>query len=170
VQGDKFHSFTGVSFGGIPCAQYYADFVLWEALLNDNSGLEAIVELGTFQGGFSRYLNAQAVVREMSFVTFDVIEPSSPPPFFVKLDIYRYPEQVNDYLRRPVALFCDGGNKPRELKTFPPMCGEGSIFVVHDWGTETLATDVPDFLKEVYGDFCDEHGSASRVFRMKGEA
>lgn len=164
---DRLRTFAGQSFGGIPMAQYHVDLLLWERVLNDNPHVEAIVELGTWQGGFSWFLWAQAQARDLRFSTYDVVEPETllPKFTFTKLDIYRYPEEVD--LSGPLVLLCDGGNKPRELQTFPPLCEPGSVFVVHDWGTETLPDDVPDFLEELYGGFCDEIGSVSRVFRMR---
>jgi hypothetical protein len=174
MSADAFHDFKACSFGGVTCAQYWVDFMLWESILNTNPHLLGIIELGTWEGGFSRYLYAQAQARSIKFATYDVVVPqlSVAPPFFVQLDIYRYPErieQVGKVMGGPVALFCDGGNKPRELRTFPPLMPEGSIIVVHDWGTETMPTDVPDFLEELYGQYCDEIGSMSRVFRMRPE-
>ena len=165
--GDYSHTFS-TSFGGIPCAQYAVDFLLWEALLNDNPQVRAIVEIGTWQGGFSWFLWAQAQVRGLEFQTYDAQEPDREPPGFVRLDVWRDPDELAGSLPEwgPIVLFCDGGNKPRELKTFPPLCAPDSVFVVHDWGTETLPKDVPDFLEEIYGDYCDSIGSASRVFRM----
>lgn len=172
MQGDPFHNFKGVSFAGIPCAQYWCDFLLWEAVLNTNPQLRGIVELGTWQGGFSLYLAAQARARGLSFATFDATPPDREIIGFIRLDIYRSPEGVGHVLSEfgPVALFCDGGNKPRELGMFPPMCAEGSIFLVHDWGTETPPESVPDFLEELYGDYCDEIGSVTRVFKMRENA
>ena len=163
---DVFRSFEGMSFGGVPTAQYHCDFLLWERVLNDNPQTRRIVELGSWQGGFSWFLYAQTQARGMSFATYDIILPDVEPPCFTKLDFYRFPDRVvlGD---SPVVLLCDGGNKPRELRTFPPMCVPGSVVVAHDWGTETLASDVPDFLEELYGGFCDEIGSVSRVFRMR---
>lgn len=159
------------SFGGRTCAQTWADFLLWEQILNENSHLHGIVELGTWEGGFSEYLYAQTRVRQWPiFLTYDVQVPQRKPPGFVQLDIYRHAETLIGQLEAikvPIALFCDGGNKPRELKTFPPHLPRGSIVVVHDWGTETLPSDVPDFLEELYGDNCDQLGSMSRVFRMR---
>jgi hypothetical protein len=139
--------------------------MVWELVLNNNEQIRGIVELGTYQGGFSWFLDAQARARGIDFRTYDIIVPDVEPPGFTKLDFYRYPERVE--LDGPIALLCDGGNKPRELKTFPPMCPEGSVILVHDWGTETLASDVPDFLEELYGDFCDSVGSVTRIFKMK---
>jgi hypothetical protein len=147
--------------------------MVWELVLNNNPQVSGIVELGTYAGGFSWFLDAQARARGISFRTYDIIEPDVEPPGFERLDFYRYPEKVwlgqPHVPRDPVALLCDGGNKPRELKMFPPMCAEGSVILVHDWGTETLPSDVPDFLEELYGEFCDSVGSVTRVFRMKGE-
>lgn len=159
------------SFGGQPLAQYLCDFMVWELVLNNNPQVKGIVELGTYKGGFSWFLDAQARARGISFDTYDILLPDVEPPGFTQLDIYRHPDKV--YLGgpdAPVALFCDGGNKPRELRVFPPLCPPGSVFLVHDWGTETLETDVPDFLEELYGEFCDSIGSVTRVFRMKEEA
>lgn len=165
------NSFQITSFGGVPMAQYLSDWILWEAALNSNPQLKAIVELGTWQGGFSRYLYAQAQARGMDFLTFDVIEPDVPAPNFERLDIYRYADDLCERLAKmgPIALFCDGGNKPRELRTFPPALAEGSVILVHDWGTETMPEDVPDFLEETNGEFCDQIGSATRMFKMRGE-
>lgn len=158
-----------VNFGGIPVAQHLCDTVLWEALLNTYDYVTAIVELGTWQGGFSLYLDAQARWRGIEFHTFDITDPEREIPGFEKIDIYRHADELGKRFAEmgPIVLFCDGGNKPRELKTFPPYLHKESIIVVHDWGTETLPSDVPDFLEEVYGQFCDEIGSLSRIFRIK---
>lgn len=167
---DHFHSFAATSFGGIPCAQWWCDLLLWEALLNENPQVKAIVEIGTWQGGFSWFLWAQTQARGLEFQTYDAQDPDREPPGFIRLDVWREVDELRDSLPEwgPIVLFCDGGNKPRELKTFPPFCAPGSVFVVHDWGTETLQKDVPDFLEEVYGEYCDSIGSASRVFKMAG--
>lgn len=163
------NSFKHVSFGGIPMAQYLADFLLWEALLNENPQLQGIVELGTWEGGFSWVLWAQTQARGLEFLTVDVKRPDREPPNFEQIDIYRFSGELAQRFKAmgPIALFCDGGNKPRELRTFPPDLAEGSVVVVHDWGSETLPKDVPDFLEEMYGEYCDRIGSASRVFKMR---
>jgi hypothetical protein len=168
---DPFHDFSATSFGGVPAAQYFSDFLLWEIVLNSNPQLLGIVELGTFRGGMSRFLYAQAEARGLAFLTFDVIEPDEPAPNFEKIDIYRFSGELAQRFKKmgAIALFCDGGNKARELRTFPPELEPGSIALVHDWGTEMLPEYVPDFLEELYGDYCDEIGSVTRVFRMKEE-
>lgn len=165
---DLLHDFSQFSFGGVTGAQFWIDLVLWENVLNSNPQIEGIVELGSWEGGMSWFLWAQAQARGQWFNTFDIMQPEREPPCFERLDFYRYPERIEALVSgAPVALFCDGGNKPRELKTFPPLCAPGSIFLAHDWGTETTADDVPDSLQELYGGWCDTVGSITRVFRMK---
>lgn len=157
-----------MSFGGVPAAQLVTDFYLWECLLNENPQLRGIVELGTWQGGFALYLASQARFRDLSFRTYDVTTPDHEIPGFVQLDIFREAEQVGRYLRRrdPVVVFCDGGNKPRELRTFSKFLSPESRLVVHDWGTEVLPTDVPDNVEMLHEDLYERYGSMSRVFRV----
>lgn len=156
------------SFGGIPMAQYLCDLMVWELALN-NHPVTGIWELGTWKGGFSWFLDAQARARGIEFHTFDVQAPDVVPPGFEKSDIFRDAPLIGGRLHGagPVALFCDGGNKPRELATFPLFCHPDSVILVHDWGTETLPADVPDFLVEQHGEYCDEIGSITRVFTVK---
>lgn len=158
-----------VSFGGVPAAQYWIDFILWENLLNDNPQVRGIVEIGTWQGGFSWFLWAQTHARRIGFWTCDAVAPERDPPgYFERLDVWARPERIGEVIESmggPVVLFCDGGNKPRELATFAPACPPGSVVVVHDWGTEVRPSDVPQCLTEAYGDWCDQVGSLTRVFK-----
>ena len=150
-------------------AQYWCDIYLWEAILNENPQLLRIIEFGTWMGGFSWFLDAQARTRGWGFITYDSIEHfSNRPPQFIKKDIFANAEEIGEFISSaPCALFCDNGNKPREVKTFAPYLTNDSILIVHDWMTETFPTDIPDYLEELYGDFCDDIGSMSRVFRKK---
>lgn len=187
ARDQRWHSMSGTSFGGIPMAQVWADLILWEAILNENPELRGIVEIGTWQGGFSLWLQRQAQVRTIGFRTFDAVVPESEQVVmlleegwngkypgeisdFARLDVFAKPEVVARTIKpmEPVILFCDGGNKPRELATFTPYLQDPrSLVIVHDWGTETLQTDVPETLEEIYGDFCDDLGSISRVFKVR---
>lgn len=171
---DRLHTCRTTSFAGVACAQYFVDFYVWEAVLNERTGadtkgfpaLRAIVELGTFKGGFSLYLATQANERGLLFRTYDVAKPDRAIPGFVQLDIFAKAEAIGAHLVRsaPVILLCDGGNKPRELRTFSRYLDHRSILAVHDWGSEIDETDVPDDLTMIYGDFCEELGSITRFF------
>lgn len=168
---DRYHKML-TSFGDIPMAQIWADLYLWEAVLNENKQLRAIFEIGTWEGGFSWWLWAQTQARRMHFRTYDAVVPKQRAPNFMRSDVFADSTQLalkfQDY--EPCVVFCDNGNKPRELKTFASELRDPkSLLIVHDWGTEILPEDVPNSLEMVYGDFCDEIGSMTRVFRLKGE-
>lgn len=160
-----------MSFGGVGAAQILADYWLWEALLNGEPQLTGIVELGTAKGGFALYLAAQADARDLFFRTYDVVAPTRRIPGFVRCDIFAQASDIGIHLQRrnPLVLFCDGGNKPREIKTFSRFLTPESLIVVHDWGTEMQKEDVPENVTEVYGHLCDEIGSMSRCFKVKDE-
>ena len=167
----RYQEIGGVSFGGIPVAQIWADFILWESLLNEG-GFEVIYELGTWEGGFSWWLDAQARARDIGFFTFDSIKPQRLVPRFARMDVFAESEYLIATMRQhePIILFCDNGNKPRELRTFgTALQHPDSLVVVHDWGTEVQPEDVPAELEMVYEDFCKELGSISRVFKGRAE-
>lgn len=157
-----------MSFGGVPAAQCAQDYYLWEYLLNDNPQTRGIVELGTWEGGFSLYLAEQARLRGLSFRTYDIIAPGREIPGFVQLDIFGQAGAIGEHLRgvSPVICLCDGGNKARELRTFSGYLDGDSLMVVHDWGTEMDPDDVPSNLEMVYGDLFERFQSMSRVFRV----
>lgn len=151
-------------------AQYLCDLYLWEAVLNEHPEMGAIIEIGTWTGGMSLWLHAQAEAREMLFRTYDVIKPERRIPNFVQIDVFAAAEDIGRHIEKhtkPLILFCDGGNKPREVKTFWRYMPKGSILMVHDWGTETLPSDIPEELEMVYGDFCEELVSMTRCFKVK---
>ena len=158
-----------MSFGGIPAAQKVQDYYLWEVVLNEYPQLRGIVELGTWEGGFSCYLAEQARLRGLSFRTYDVRTPEREIPGFVHLDVFRQAGQVGALLREwePLILLCDGGNKPREARTFSQHLGPESLVAVHDWGTETSEELMPPNLEMVYGAECEQLDSMTRFFRVK---
>ena len=169
---DRLHRFGGVSFAGVPMAQYFCDLYLWEVILNEHPDTVAVIELGSWRGGFSLYLQAQCNARGLGFRCYDVIQPEVHVEEFRKLDIFRDKQAIIEHMSRfrgPIVVFCDNGNKPRELREFTRDLPEGSVVVVHDWGTETMPQDVPEWLEETMGELCDEIGSISRVFYVRSE-
>lgn len=170
-QLSRYRSLGGVSFGGIPIAQAWTELILWESLLNDRR-FEAVFELGTWQGGFSWWMWAQCKAREMVFHTFDSISPQREMPdyCFTRKDVFAEVEALGALFREhePCIVFCDNGNKPRELQTFSKELRDpNSLLVAHDWSTEIGPEDVPAGVRMVYEDFCVEIGSMSRVFQLK---
>lgn len=161
-----------MTFGGIATAQWWGDLYLWEKLLNGHPEMKAVLELGVDRGGFALYLEAQCRIRGIEYRGYDVFEPEALPLLenFHKLDIFLEKQTIIETMNSfdgPVILFCDNGNKPRELRLFSNEMPPGSIVAVHDWGKETFPADIPVWLEEIYGEFCDQLGSMTRIFKVK---
>jgi len=106
-----------------------------------------VVELGTHLGGFASFL-AEAVRPWGGWVvTVDKVRlPESiglegvhPNLRFWRVDVLDHPVPwITKILSWPdVALYCDDGNKERELELYAPFMGPRGLVGVHDWGTET---------------------------------
>jgi cephalosporin hydroxylase len=155
----------GTTFLGVNCSQSWADFQLWERLFNAHPGLRSVVELGTGEGGFSRYLLLQAEARGLAFATFDHIHMKTHGlEAFHELDIFENPEEVAAHFLAPTVIFCDNGEKAREVAIFGPLLHSGDILVVHDWNTEIFAKDIPSFLLPIHDEWYRELRSHSRIF------
>jgi hypothetical protein len=140
-------------------------FVLYDYIsqvLLDRPEVSAIVEIGTSLGALSIYLGLWGARRGIPVHTFDYslfafdpqhnVDEITAKPIFDKLGIVMHRADVfsDDGGREvsglisgaPVLIFCDGGNKPREVQTFAPMVGDGSIVCAHDWPGEIKPEDV----------------------------
>jgi cephalosporin hydroxylase len=143
----------GCTFLGVNCSQSWADFLFWERLFQISPGVRSVVELGTGEGGFSRYLSIQAEARGLAFSTFDHVHMDNHTvPGFQKLDIFSNPDEVSAHFVGPTVLFCDNGDKPREVELFAPLLQPKSLVVVHDWNVEITFGDIPDVLRPVHED------------------
>ena len=62
-------------------------------------------------------------------------------------DIFENADEIIVLIQKPgiTVLFCDGGNKVREFKTFAPHLKKGDIIAVHDWMTEIFPENTQDF-------------------------
>jgi hypothetical protein len=69
---------------------------------------------------------------------------------------------------RPVILFCDDGDKPKEFRTFVPYLKPGSLIAVHDFLTEFGPDDtlpVKDMVDETFVAESEAIGSMTRFYR-----
>ena len=150
---DLFH--LNASYCGYLAQQCWADFAMWEELLNDHPEIDAIFEIGTGVGGFALYLSHQARARGLGFTTFDRAQPSANLEGFIRADVFGddHSALLAGHLRRwKSILHCDGDDKPREVATFGPHLRPSSLAVVHDWGHEFLPEHIPDYMQiERYG-------------------
>lgn len=143
--------------------QSRADLRAWQSFLAAHR-VAGIVELGTGLGAFSLWL----AERVPLVVTVDAERPSDPPKRFVQRDIFADPlDLAAPEFRglRPLLLFCDNGDKPREVALYGPALRVGDYLAVHDFDAEIFASDIPSEFKPVLADVCEELGSVTRFFQ-----
>lgn len=174
------------SFLGTRILQRWVDFVVWEKVLNAHPELKTVIELGTGQGAFSIYLLLQTIQRGMQFWTFDNVRfreiDASPAAIKLGLASHFYEGDIfgegQSQLMRllfrksshPLLLFCDNGDKPREIRTFIPLLQQGNIVGVHDWQKEFTLADIEpvrDQIESIFSKECQEIGSATRFWLIR---
>jgi len=145
------HNLFNSFFLGTRMLQYWADVALWELFLYRRPELRTIIEIGTNEGGLSLFFLGHAIQKKMNFWTFDIQQfgrVTSPlakvmslPDHFVLGDVFGDAQEfltslLSDDNLRPTLLYCDGGNKVREIQTFVPFLKTGDYAVVHDYTIE----------------------------------
>jgi cephalosporin hydroxylase len=116
---------------------------------------QIVVELGTDRGGFAAFLADLVRPWGGQVYTFDIeakFLPSLLDEFrnlhFVQADVLaeRHPAIVERVVQPGVLLYCDNGNKPREVELYAPLLPVGSLLGVHDYNTEIPADWVEPFV------------------------
>lgn len=132
---------------------------LWESALGSMQ-FSRIIELGTWWGNFSLYLYLFCVNRKAEFYTYDIVRMRGSQlkrkvgldSCHRRKDIFENADEIVALIKKAgtTILFCDGGDKAREFRTFAPHLKKGDVIAVHDWMTEIFPKDINGFgLKEL---------------------
>lgn len=159
------------TFIGVKMAQTPRAVALWEKFLSDTK-FARIIEFGSYKWGMSLLFYLFCLKNNAKFYTYDVGK-FSPPGVVRRLGIHRHfkmadifsiEKEIENLIKMDgtTIIYCDGGNKQKELDTFSKYLKNGDYIAVHDWGTEV--TTFPSSLKEVYKEECDEEGM-TRIFQ-----
>lgn len=168
------------TFMGYPIQQCWADLAIWERFFNQYK-VASMVELGTGHCGMSLFFLLQCTQREINYTTVDIYENSKLAwtlaerlhlrEHFSKTDVFAEEGRICRMLHeatKPLLLYCDNGDKPREVKTFVPELAPGDYVAVHDWGSEIKASDMDGlFLEPVMRDECEKWESITRFWRTR---
>lgn len=136
-------------------AQCQEDLDCWEDFLV-NFKPASLLELGTGTGVMSEFLRPYV----SHFITVDSVRPA--PGFtrrmseFFQADIFgegrEFVEKTIVHMPRPLVLYCDNGDKPREVREFSPFLRAGDYLAVHDFMIEIMDTDIPARFEWFYRD------------------
>lgn len=168
--------------------QWWHDLQTWEWFLNEHP-ISTFIEIGSWEGGMTLFFIFQCRARQIKFQSFDIVPhymviQNSPwlweiaKPHLRSGDVWddagRWIQaQFVEPRRGPILLFCDGGDKPREVRTFGPLLREGDFLAVHDWcetteGGEIHPNDIDrDVLSMVYEEICLRHDNHTRFFTKR---
>lgn len=115
---------------------------------------DIVIELGTKNGGFTEVIQ-NATKDSTKIFTYDHIRYKITGRFrsnvtFVVCDILTNP--VEDIVNicesdNKVLLYCDNGNKTREIELYSKYLKKGDMLGVHDWKTEVFYVDVKQYLE-----------------------
>ncbi len=114
-----------------------------------------VIEIGVEHGGLAALILAYGAYTGIAYrgldITLGALHPALRVPTIVERDAWATTtvDEVRRWMgdaRGPVLLFCDGGDKPREIKLYAPLLRPGDVLLGHDYHNEygdAAITDVP---------------------------
>lgn len=158
---NSFPNTLGCTFLGSPCQQSFNSFFVWEKLLSHLS-FERFIEIGTATGNTSIYFKLFCINKRARFYTFDFAKKNkmtnTPIQRYLKIkddyiiqDVFKNSDEICKIIQRKgrSIIFCDGGDKPHELRIFGPSLKKGDIIACHDWGRAIKSTWVEDDIRKL---------------------
>ncbi len=156
--------------GGGMSQNYFA--IPWFEYYFDTHNFEYVVEIGSQKGALSTYFANMAAITE-SFI-FDTYELYPDKDWFSREyegtghwfeQLSNISPYINHHYENTFArstynhikenmdqfktfIFCDGGDKVRELNMYAPLLKKGDRIAVHDWNMEIGPTQVAPIMNE----------------------
>lgn len=64
-------------------------------------------------------------------------------------------------------VYCDGGNKPKEILTYAPLMRPGDLIAAHDYGTEISLRDVVPLYEDSFNLVLDPWVTPTRILMLR---
>lgn len=154
------------SYAGILMERKWADFFTTEVFLAHERP-RTVIELGTGSGAFSIYLASYCYMVRGGFFTFDIHLKGGPSKRvnYRTLGLIRrlggryHARDVFDggtqtLIRQLIArggvtlIYCDDGDKPREVWTYAGCLKPGDFIGIHDYNSEIFPRDLEGLIAE----------------------
>lgn len=139
--------------------------------------VDLIVEIGVDQGGLSalllayaEYSRSQSLYPHLEYLGIDInldtvcqLVIDKHPRRFFRADAFN-PETL-EFVKRAISvsnrtlIFCDGGDKPREIRTYGPILRPGDFLLAHDYHneyTDEALVGLPDNLVRLTPSWLEE--------------
>ena len=136
-------------FGAWNTGLGHGDFLYLDYVLFNNKHIKNAIELGTMHGLTTLYLGVAMALRGGWASSYDIVDLK--PEHITKVCrwlpiTFRLGDVLNSVVIQAevsselqdsaTMLFCDDGNKAREVELYAPKMVTGSVLLAHDWGTE----------------------------------
>ena len=114
-------SWMNTTFGGVPIQQTWSALFMLGKLIEEEE-IKIILELGTGKGGLTKFFMNYAPTYTYDLPLYDVFSEKAK-------------KEIKHILKwnKNALVFCDDGDKPRELMTYAPMLKVGDHILVHDY-------------------------------------
>lgn len=146
---------------GVPVQRDWIDIETVEGFLI-TEWPSTVIELGSGTGAFSLFLACYCASHGFKFRTYDTglnkhphSRPHAPCLAAVeslggvvrKADVFspETVEEIASHMQSPAFIYCDNGDKRRELLTYSAILPVGSFIGVHDFGHEITDISLPGF-------------------------
>lgn len=110
--------------------------------------IRAVVEVGVDQGGLAALLQAHRHMPD--YMGIEIARKNVDPSVAGVIECDALSQQALDTVtwwlgegRHPCLLYCDNGNKPKEVAFYGPILTPGDVLGVHDMTTEIQESDLP---------------------------
>lgn len=144
--------FAGLTFQHAPLST-------WMLLqMADAIKAKCIVEIGTLYGVLSMHLATWASLAGAQVLTLDIVDRRAAPRAmdvfgieFFQADAWETEtvRSVSKWIAdRRCLIYCDGGNKTKELALYQKIVPIGSVVGCHDYRTEVAAGPIGTFMEK----------------------
>lgn len=111
-------------------------------------GIRTAIEIGVEHGGLAALLSSYGRYSTLAYRGIDISLRSLAPavrqndePRLIERDAWRPATiaEVGNWLEilpAPALIFCDGGDKPKELRLYAPLLRRGDVLAGHDYHNE----------------------------------
>ena len=120
----KLTSIHGQTLFGVPIQQTWTALYMLEKLIAEQK-FGQIIELGTGTGALTRFFGAHRFLTFSYDIKYgeDVFSEEIKEMITIHLQDFAFGSMV----------FCDNGDKPREIQTYAPLLKKGDFILAHDY-------------------------------------
>lgn len=133
--------------------------------------IKGVLEIGVEHGGLAAYLEAFSYYNSFIYRGIDITLNALAPKVYERFGALveqrdawheatvRSADNWIANVPGPVLIFCDGGDKPKELKLYAPLIRAGDVLLGHDYHneyTDAALADMPSCVEQVRTDWLDD--------------